>query len=125
MSMIETTVSLWITQEHLSRLVAGTFPRFAKSPHRAKFEAIIQRAGNAWSIAVLQFHKELAAGTMGYTGIKNFILAKNTSQPNGISHSKFLMLLSLLGNADIAPTVVGNLKKVHATALSDGYYSTL
>jgi hypothetical protein len=63
--------------------------------------------------------------TIGYTGIKNFILAKNTSQPNGISHSKFLMLLSLLGNADIAPTVVGNLKKVHAIALSDGYYSTL
>ena len=125
MNMIETTVSLWVTQEHLSRLVAGIFPRFLKSALRPKFEAIIQRAGNAWSIPVLQFHKDLAVGTVGYTGIKNFILANNTSQPNGISHSKFLMLLSLLGNPDIAPTAVGNLRKVHATALSDEYYSTL
>lgn len=125
MKLIETTVSLWGTHEHLSRLVAGTFPRFLKSPLRAKFEAIIQRAASASSIPVLQFHKDLAVGTVGYTAIKNFMLANNTSQPNGISHSKFLMLLSLLGNPGLAPTAVGNLRKVHATALSDAYYSTL
>ena len=59
MKLVETTVSLWVTQEHLSRLVAGLFPRFSHSTYRAKFEAIILRAGNAWSMTVLQFHQEL------------------------------------------------------------------
>jgi hypothetical protein len=125
MSLIETTVSLWVTQEHLSRLVAGFFPRFIGSKHRAKFEAIVRRAGNAWSTTVLQFHLELITGTKGYTAIRNFLLAKNTSLPNGISHSKFLILLSLLSNQDIAPTAVANLKKVHLRALSDAYYCSL
>jgi hypothetical protein len=124
-SLVETTVSLWVTQEHLSRLVASLFPRFVHSGHRSKFEAIILRAGNAWSITVLQFHRELSGGTKGYTAIKNFVLAKNSSLPNGITHSKFMMLLSLLNNPDIAPAAVGNLKKVHGRALSDDYYSGL
>jgi hypothetical protein len=123
MTLVETTVSLWVSQEHLSRLVAGLFPRFVNSGHRTKFEAIIRRAGNSWSMSVLQFHLGLSSGTIGYTAIKNFVLAKNTSLPNSISHSKFLMLLSLLNNPDIAPTVVVNLKKVHRRALTDPHYA--
>jgi hypothetical protein len=76
-------------------------------------------------MTVLQFHHDLTTGTKGYTAIKNFVLARNTSLPSGISHSKFLMLLSLLSNPDIAPTAVTNLKKVHGKALSDAFYSSL
>ncbi|WP_338691773.1 hypothetical protein V5279_36270 [Bradyrhizobium sp. 26S5] len=123
MSLVESTVSLWVTQEHLSRLVAGLYPRFVGSPLRIKFEAIVRRAGNAWSASVLQFHNDLSSGTVGYGAIKAFILAKNSSLPNAISHPKFLMLLSLLNNPDIAPTAVANLKKVHNWALTDEYYA--
>jgi hypothetical protein len=125
MNLIETTVSLWITQEHLSRLVAGLFPRFVGSTLRGKFEAIVRQAGNSWSMSVLQFHLDLIAGTKGYSAIKNFIMAKNTSLPNGISHGKFLMILSLLANPDIAPTAITNIKKMHSRALSDPHYSAL
>lgn len=61
MALIESTVSLWVTQEHLSRLVAGLSSRFVGSPLRVKFEAIIRRAGNAWSASVLQFHNDLSS----------------------------------------------------------------
>jgi hypothetical protein len=125
MALIEKTVSLWVTQEHLSRLVAGLSPRFVGSSLRIKFEAIIRRAGNAWSASVLQFHNELSSGTIGYTAIKAFVFAKNASLPNTISHPKFLMLLSLLRNPDLAPAAVGNLKAVHSWALTDEYYAHL
>jgi hypothetical protein len=102
MGLIEDNVSLWVTQPQLSRLTAGMFPRFIGSPHQAKFEAIIKRAGNAWSLLVLQFHLSLTSGTNGYTSIKHFVLAKNASLPNRISHAKLLMVLSLLSNKDLA-----------------------
>jgi hypothetical protein len=125
MRLIEKTVSLWVTQEHLARLVAGMFPRFIGSPHRVKYEATIRQTGNPWSMSVLQFHLDLAAGPKGFKAIKNFVLAPNPSLPNNISHAKLLMLLSLLRNPDIAPTAVENLRKVHRWALNDPYYRTL
>lgn len=125
MKLIESTVSLWVTQEHLSRLVAGLWSRFVGSSLRTKFEAILRRAGNAWSNSVLQFHMELSSGTVGYTAVKNFIQAPNPSLPNLISHAKFLMLLSILHNLDLVPTAVTHLKKVHQWALADEYYELI
>jgi hypothetical protein len=81
----------------------------------------MRRAGNAWASAVLDFHRELALEPTGYTAAKNFILALNTSFPNLLSHSKFLMLLSLLRNPDIAPYASGALKTKHNRALSDAF----
>lgn len=120
--VIEETVSLWVTRENLSRLVAGLYPRFLGTPQQGKFEAIIRRAGNAWSMPVMQFHEDLAKGTVGYSAIKKFIVATNPSLPNKISHSKFLMLTSLLKNPSLASAAVGDLKKIHAVSLSDDYY---
>jgi hypothetical protein len=126
MTLIESTVSVWVTQEHLSRLVAGVFPRFLRSPAlKAKLEAIIGRERNSASMSVLQFHRDLVSTTSAYTAIKAFILAKNPSLPNNITHSKFMMLLSLINNSTIAPSAVANLKKQHQWALSDSFYSTL
>jgi len=57
--------------------------------------------------------------------IKPFVVAGNPSLPSKISHSKFLMLLSLLHNKDIAPVVIRSLKKFHGYALTDPYYKNI
>jgi len=125
MRLIETTVSLWVTQEHLSRLAAGMLPRIYGTPDESKFEWIIRRTGNGWATPVLEFHRTLLGGTFGYKAVKGFILAPNFSLPNLISHSKFMMLLSLLHNIDLAPTASAHLKAVHAVALSDPFYKNI
>jgi hypothetical protein len=125
MKIIEGTTSVWMTQEHLSRVSAGMYPRFLGTPYQRKFEAIISRAANGWSQSVLDFHKQLSSGTSGYTGIRQFVSAENPSLPNKISHSKFLLLASLLHNKSIAPIAIGSLKKTHAFALSDAYYQDI
>lgn len=75
--------------------------------------------------SVTQFHHELANTVVGFTAIRKFIVAHNTSLPNRISHAKFLMLLSLLRNAGIAPVAITQLKTIHAVALTDPFYARL
>ena len=106
-------------------MVGGLFPRFIGSLHEAKFDAILRRTGNAWSSSVLDFHRQLAVGTVGYASIRKFVVAGNPSMPNRITHSKFLVLLSLLKNSSIVPIAAAHLKKVHGWALTDQYYSAM
>src|SRR5712664_3049041 len=121
-TIVESKVSVWASHEQLSRLVAGLFPRLLGSPMLPKFRNILRRAGGSGTPSVLQFHEELSSTKEGYTSIGGFIRAINPSVPNRISHSKFLMLLSLLRNPSIAPTAIMQLKTIHARALSDDFY---
>ncbi len=125
MKLIESSGSLWMTQEQLARLTAGMFPRFASSPSQAKFEAIILRSGSRSAREVLQFHRHLFRGTHGYTSIKNFVMAPNRSLPNRISHPKFLMISTLLRNVDIDPSATANIRATHLRALSDDFYKKI
>jgi hypothetical protein len=125
MSVVEKNVSRWVAHEQLSRLVGGLFPRFIGSPLAGKFDAILRRAGNNWSSSVVEFHRQLISGTEGYVSIRKFVVAGNPSMPNRLTHSKFLVLLSLFKNPSIAPTAAAYLKKVHSWALTDHYYSPM
>ena len=123
--IIESNVSTWATSEHLSRLVAGLYPRFLGTSHLTKFDNILTRAGNAWTRDVRSFLVAISKTSLGYTSIKPFITAPNPSQPNKVTHSKFLMLLGLFGNPTITPTAVSQLRSIHAHALSDEWYRLL
>lgn len=125
MRLIDGSVSMWVTREPLSRLVGGLSSRFAASPHKVKYEAIIRRAGTFSSQAVLHFHSELQSRTAGYKAVKKFISATNPSLPNRITHAKFLMLLSVLHNKTLPPSEVSHLKTTHNIALSDDFYSAV
>jgi hypothetical protein len=125
MNLFQSKVWLWVTEEHLSRLAAGVFPRMAGTALKEKFLSILRVSGNAATQTVVQFHDDLQSGTVGYSSIRKFVTSRNTSLPNQISHSKFLMLLSLLHNKHLAPIATTHLKTVHARALSDPYYGPL
>jgi len=91
----------------------------------ANSKLFVRRTGNGWATPVLEFHRNLISGTFGYIAIRGFILATNSSLPNLISHSKFMMLLSLLRNSALAPTAIAHLKSTHAVALGDPFYKSL
>lgn len=124
-SLVEGSIPLWVTEENLSRLVAGLYPRMIRSPHFTKFKAIVARYGNHWSQQVMDFHSDLHLTPIGFSAVRKFICAQNPSQPNKISHSKFLMLCSAISNATIPSSVVSTLRTQHAYALGDEFYKTL
>jgi hypothetical protein len=125
MRLIEATRSLWVTEEHLARLVGGLYPRMIRSPpHLKKFQALVARSGNRSCQEVVEFHQSLR-GKIGFAAVQKFVRATNPSQPNKISHAKFLMLLSLVYNFDVTPALVAELMAGHAVALTDEYYKKL
>ena len=115
--LIEKTVRLWATEEYLSRMVGGLLPRMMGSGLRSKFEAINRRQGNVWSQTVLQFHTSLRDDPKAYQAVSKFILAPNPTLPNKISHSKFLMLVSVLNSPYLDEAIIEKLKKAHNVAL--------
>jgi hypothetical protein len=125
MSLIESTVSIWVTQELFSRLTAGVFPRFIGSSLQGKFENIIMRVGSRWAQDVLSFHFKISRTTDGFRSVRKFVEAPNKSQPNLLTHAKFLMLLSLLHNKSIAPSAIAQLRARHAFALTDEFYAKI
>lgn len=122
MRLIEASTSIWVTEEHLSRLVTGLYPRMIGSKYFDKFKAVISRSGNPWCHSVLDFHIELSTTSRGFNAVRKFLSAPNPRFPNKISHAKFLMLCSVLKNPNLSRDQIANLRKQHQFALADPYY---
>lgn len=119
--LIDQGEKVWITNEHLSRTAASVYPSFIGHSHERAIVGIMEKS-NIRARQAFQFQHALQTTIEGVTAIKKFLVARNTSLPNRISHSKFLMLASALKNTSIAPTLTNSLRKAHAWALTDQYY---
>jgi hypothetical protein len=125
MRIVESCVSVWVAEEHLSRLIGGIFPRMLGSRHLGKFKALLGKSGNRWCQGVLDFHISLSTSKAQFSAVHKFLEAQNPSQPNRITHSKFLMLCSALKNSDLPEQTRVALRARHAFALEDPYYSRI
>jgi hypothetical protein len=121
MKLIESSVSLWVTEAQLSRLVGGLYPRFVGTREFTKYRALINRVGNQWCREVFSFHDSLSQDRASFAAVRSFIAAPNPSLPNRISHPKFLMLRTIFKNPHAAPALSA-LKTTHAQAMTDAYY---
>src|SRR5439155_17364804 len=73
--LVESSRSIWVTEEHISRLVGGLYPRLIGSSHQQKFAALIRRAGTPWSRTVLEFHEGLSTERTAFSSIRKFLYA--------------------------------------------------
>lgn len=115
---------IWLTNEHLSRTAASVYPRFIGTKHELAVVGIMEKS-NVWARQAFHFQLALHKTVEGVTAIRKFLVARNKSLPNQISHSKFLMLASALKNTSIAPALGESLRAAHAWALKDQYYSQI
>jgi hypothetical protein len=125
MRIVESCVSVWVTEEHLSRLIGGIFPRMLGSKHFGKFKALLAKSGSRWCQGVLDFHTSLSTSKAIFAAVRKFLEAENPSKPNRITQSKFLMLCSALKNPDLPVEARLSLRARHAFALADPYYARI
>jgi hypothetical protein len=120
--ILSRTRTVWESDAWLGRLVGGLTPIFCGTAEEGAFRNILKAAKNPGAEEVMHFHDRLRTDPKAVAGVKNIIMAVNPSKRLGITHAKFLMLLSILGNSSISAG--GKRRYIHAHRLAwrDAFY---
>jgi hypothetical protein len=111
----------WSPHERLGRLVGAFSPLFTNDAHGEYFRTI-QRSGNTGALATYGFHQKLENDKRTFNGMFEPLRNPNPSKGTGITHAKFLCLLSALRNEHATERQLALLRENNAKALTDAYY---
>lgn len=112
----------WSTNPTLGRLVGGLFSRMSNSPSFGDYEQLVVRSGMPESLVAFRFHRRLERDARLARAIRPYIAAPNPSKGTGITHAKFLLLLSVLRNPTVSATDKEALVLRHSNSWRDAYY---
>jgi hypothetical protein len=124
-SEIDATNLIWSRHHFLSRTVSGFSGLFRTTAHLPSYEAFSRKWGGPEAATLLDFHDLISAPGGVYGGVKVFIEAKNTTLPNKISHSKSLILASMLCNGAIPKLERAKVLGLHSAMMKDKYYNVI
>ncbi|MDA9549826.1 hypothetical protein ACM43_36275 [Bradyrhizobium sp. CCBAU 45321] len=119
------TERAWVPHERLGRLVASFFPVFYNSVEEVAFKSLLDRTLNSGVRAAYKFHINLSQDPGVFKQMFSALAVPNPSRGTGITHAKFLCLLSALRNSAVPPAQIAKLKTAHAVALGDAYYKSI
>jgi hypothetical protein len=114
----------WSPHERLGRLVGAFSPLFSGDEHGEYTRAIL-RSGNPGALATYRFHKRLEQDKKTFNGMFEPLRNPNPSKGTGITHPKFLCLLSALKNKQATERQLTLLKSNNEKAFADVYYRRL
>jgi hypothetical protein len=121
---VEKSYPIWQPDYSLGRLVGGLTPVVYRSSRFTFHSDLLRSSRNAGAIEVLEFHGALRADTKKVLGLKPILASPNRSKPLGLTHAKFLMLLSSIGNPGLQSGHIAHLLTPHTSAWNDDYYAT-
>ncbi|NKL59211.1 hypothetical protein [Rhizobium leguminosarum] len=119
------TQRLWVPHERLGRLAASFHPLFYKSAEETQFKLLLDRTLNTGVREAYKFHIKLSQDGEMFKKMFNALKAPNTTRGTGITHAKFLCLLSALSNPAAAIAHKTTLKTNNALAFGDAYYKNI
>jgi hypothetical protein len=126
--LLETLVDterLWIPHERMGRLAASFVPLFHHSAEEAAFRALLFGTLNPGVREAYKFHTQLSNDPAMFKDMFNALKTPNPSRGTGITHAKFLCLLSALRNVSAPPAQIAALKTSNAAAFQDAYYKSI
>jgi len=116
------TEKIWRSDIWLGRLVGGLSPVFAGAGSEMSFRNLVTSSKNPAAEEVMQFHAMLRTDPKTAAGVRDIVIAPNPSKRLRITHSKFLMLLSILANNALSESVKSRYIIAHKRAWSDVFY---
>lgn len=115
----------WIAHERLGRLVGSFRPLFSGSVRAGDYEALIFGTQNTGARDTYKFQSRLSRDVSTFSDLYPALSNPNPSRGTGITHAKFLCLLSALQNPNVPVIRKDNLRTRNALALRDVYYRSI
>lgn len=115
----------WVSDPNTARLVGGMYPRLSGSPLFKQYQDLIYNSQNSSASKTYEFHDRLENMNQVASAIGPFVRAPNPTKGTGITHAKFLQLLSIFRNPNVSTTAKKDLIARHSAAWRDAYYRSL
>jgi hypothetical protein len=122
---LQDTRRIWSPHERLGRLAASFTPLFLTSPEEKPFKTLLTDTLNSGVRETYNFHMKLAKDRSTFNKMFDALKAPNPSRGTGITHAKFLCLLSALSNALAPAAQIKILRTNHSRAFEDTYYNSI
>lgn len=122
---LKDTRKIWSPHERLGRLAASFIPLFAGSPEEASLKSLLADTLNSGVRETYKFHIKLGNDLPTFKSMFDALKAPNPSRGTGITHAKFLCLLSALRNPAAPPAQILTLRGNHSRAFEDAYYKSI
>lgn len=119
------TEHIWIPHERLGRLVASFLPLFYNSHEEKDFILLLNRTFNSGVREVYKFHLKLSRDAQTFDSMFDALRSPNSTRGTGITHAKFLCLLSALRNTSVGHQKINTLKIKNSLVFSDSYYKNI
>lgn len=112
----------WLPHERLGRQVGALRPLFHRSPLQASYEREVFASYNTGARETYKFLGRLSSDHKTFVSMFDALKSPNTSKGTGITHPKFLCLLSALQNPTATSAQILKLKSGNTKAFEDVYY---
>ncbi|MDZ5648073.1 RNA-directed DNA polymerase [Nitrospirillum sp. BR 11828] len=116
---------IWIPHENLGRLAASFLPIFLKSKEENNFKELLNSTLNSGVRETYKFHISLMRDKDKFKSMFRFLKSPNHSRGTGITHAKFICLLSALLNTNADKNQLIELKFNNGLAFKDTYYKSI
>ena len=103
-------------------MIGAFVPIFQDSPEWQEYFQVLSDSRNHGVRDSYKFHKNLASDPAAFKSMFHALANPNTSRGTGITHAKFLSLLSALQNQKAPAAQVETLRIRNAAAWRDIYY---
>ncbi|MGX1744460.1 hypothetical protein ACWIEX_23175 [Bosea sp. NPDC055353] len=117
--------NIWSPHERLGRLAASFMPLFHGSPEETPLKRLLGDTLNSGVRDTYKFHMKLATDLPTFKAMFDALKAPNPSRGTGITHAKFLCLLSALKNPAAPVAQITTLRANHFRAFEDAYYKEI
>ncbi|BAI74353.1 hypothetical protein AZL_a08220 (plasmid) [Azospirillum sp. B510] len=119
------TEFFWVPHQRLGRLVASFYPLFQNSAEETAFKELLGRTFNPGVREVYKFHASLLKEKDVFNHMFDALKSPNTTRGTGITHAKFLCLLSALRNMSATSHQITVLKTKNYLVFKDCYYKSI
>jgi hypothetical protein len=119
---ISSTTDGWVPHQRLGRLIGAFAPLFHNSTEEVNYRQLLSESRNDGVRDAYRFHNRLASEGPVFNSMYDALRNRNPSRGTGITHAKFLCLLSALRNPSASTAQLRTLKANNAAAWRDVYY---